>query len=269
MMRDLARGGMTMIVITHEMGFAREVADQWSSWRAGRSSRSARPSTSSPNREERTKLFRRRSSRPPPATAGARRRPSVGGERRGAGLRSEAPRVERGASIWYVPATNRTSMAASTPNSSTSRDQCVRRERPAGEQHIRCVEDQSIGTVERLVAGDERCDLVVGDAEAAPIATCSAHSATASTVGHAEDAQLAHSGRQHAALEEVGVERQEPLRQTGAAHEDADDVEVHRVEALARPRGAHRDRRGRAVPRTCRSAPRPTRRRATAQGRVA
>jgi ABC-type polar amino acid transport system ATPase subunit len=27
-MRDLARDGMTMIVVTHEMGFAREVADR-------------------------------------------------------------------------------------------------------------------------------------------------------------------------------------------------------------------------------------------------
>jgi ABC-type polar amino acid transport system ATPase subunit len=27
-MRDLARGGMTMLVATHEMGFAREVAQQ-------------------------------------------------------------------------------------------------------------------------------------------------------------------------------------------------------------------------------------------------
>jgi ABC-type polar amino acid transport system ATPase subunit len=27
-MRDLARGGMTMIVVTHEMGFAREVCDR-------------------------------------------------------------------------------------------------------------------------------------------------------------------------------------------------------------------------------------------------
>ncbi len=27
-MRDLAREGMTMIVVTHEMGFAREVADR-------------------------------------------------------------------------------------------------------------------------------------------------------------------------------------------------------------------------------------------------
>jgi polar amino acid transport system ATP-binding protein len=28
-MRDLARAGMTMLVVTHEMGFAREVADQF------------------------------------------------------------------------------------------------------------------------------------------------------------------------------------------------------------------------------------------------
>ena len=27
-MRDLARDGTTMIVVTHEMGFAREVSDQ-------------------------------------------------------------------------------------------------------------------------------------------------------------------------------------------------------------------------------------------------
>ncbi|GAO74743.1 ABC transporter [Meiothermus ruber H328] len=27
-MRDLARGGMTMLVVTHEMGFAKEVADR-------------------------------------------------------------------------------------------------------------------------------------------------------------------------------------------------------------------------------------------------
>jgi ABC-type polar amino acid transport system ATPase subunit len=27
-MRDLARSGMTMIVVTHEMGFAREVCDR-------------------------------------------------------------------------------------------------------------------------------------------------------------------------------------------------------------------------------------------------
>jgi polar amino acid transport system ATP-binding protein len=27
-MKQLAKGGMTMVVVTHEMGFAREVADQ-------------------------------------------------------------------------------------------------------------------------------------------------------------------------------------------------------------------------------------------------
>ena len=27
-MRELARGGMTMVVVTHEMGFARDVADR-------------------------------------------------------------------------------------------------------------------------------------------------------------------------------------------------------------------------------------------------
>ena len=27
-MRDLAQGGMTMVVVTHEMGFAREVSDR-------------------------------------------------------------------------------------------------------------------------------------------------------------------------------------------------------------------------------------------------
>ena len=31
-MRDLARSGMTMIVVTHEIGFAREVATRSSSW---------------------------------------------------------------------------------------------------------------------------------------------------------------------------------------------------------------------------------------------
>ena len=31
-MRELAADGMTMIVVTHEMGFAREVGDTPSSW---------------------------------------------------------------------------------------------------------------------------------------------------------------------------------------------------------------------------------------------
>ena len=48
-MRDLARDGMTMLVVTHEMQFAREVGDRSSSWtrgdrRAGRACRRPRPS---------------------------------------------------------------------------------------------------------------------------------------------------------------------------------------------------------------------------------
>ncbi len=49
-MRDLATEGMTMMVVTHEMGFAREVGDSWSSWTAASSSRRATPSTSSTGR---------------------------------------------------------------------------------------------------------------------------------------------------------------------------------------------------------------------------
>ena len=57
-MKDLARDGMTMIVVTHEMGFAREVADRPCSWPTARSSRSALPEHFfyEPGRE-RTKLF--------------------------------------------------------------------------------------------------------------------------------------------------------------------------------------------------------------------
>ena len=33
-MRKLASDGMTMVVVTHEMGFAREVATSWCSWTA-------------------------------------------------------------------------------------------------------------------------------------------------------------------------------------------------------------------------------------------
>ena len=47
-MRDLARSGMTMVVVTHELGFAREVADTSCSWtrahrRAGPPVGGARP----------------------------------------------------------------------------------------------------------------------------------------------------------------------------------------------------------------------------------
>ena len=34
-MQRLAAEGMTMVVVTHEMGFAREVGDRWSSWTDG------------------------------------------------------------------------------------------------------------------------------------------------------------------------------------------------------------------------------------------
>ncbi len=46
-MRDLAASGMTMIVVTHELGFAREVAERRrSSWTRARSSSAARPARS-------------------------------------------------------------------------------------------------------------------------------------------------------------------------------------------------------------------------------
>ena len=54
-MRDLARDGMTMLVVTHEMQFAREVGDHLSSWTKGESSRRASLPTSS--------IVRRRSGR--------------------------------------------------------------------------------------------------------------------------------------------------------------------------------------------------------------
>jgi polar amino acid transport system ATP-binding protein len=42
-MRELARGGMTMIVVTHEMGFAREVADRVLFFDQGRIAHDAPP----------------------------------------------------------------------------------------------------------------------------------------------------------------------------------------------------------------------------------
>lgn len=42
-MRSLARGGMTMIVVTHEMGFAREVADRVMFFDQGRIAHDAPP----------------------------------------------------------------------------------------------------------------------------------------------------------------------------------------------------------------------------------
>ncbi len=49
-MRELAKDGMTMVVVTHEMGFAREVADRVVMMDEGGSSRRGRRSTSSSRR---------------------------------------------------------------------------------------------------------------------------------------------------------------------------------------------------------------------------
>ena len=57
-MRELAQGGMTMIVVTHEMGFAREVADRMIFMDEGQIVEEAIPDIFFNNpREERTKLF--------------------------------------------------------------------------------------------------------------------------------------------------------------------------------------------------------------------
>ncbi len=57
-MKDLARGGMTMMVVTHEMGFAREVADRVVFMEAGQIVEVGTPEHffTAP-REDRTKLF--------------------------------------------------------------------------------------------------------------------------------------------------------------------------------------------------------------------
>ncbi len=57
-MKDLARGGMTMMVVTHEMGFAREVADRIIFMDSGEIVESGTPEHFFTNpTEERTKLF--------------------------------------------------------------------------------------------------------------------------------------------------------------------------------------------------------------------
>ena len=57
-MRDLARDGMTMLVVTHEMGFAREVADTLVFMDEGRIVEAGRPPRGADNpRHERTKAF--------------------------------------------------------------------------------------------------------------------------------------------------------------------------------------------------------------------
>ena len=59
--RELAAGGMTMLIATHEMGFARDVAHRVCFLDAGGSSRRARRSRSSARpREERTQQFLQR-----------------------------------------------------------------------------------------------------------------------------------------------------------------------------------------------------------------
>jgi general L-amino acid transport system ATP-binding protein len=57
-MRELAHGGMTMIVVTHEMGFAREVADRVIFMDGGQIVEAAPPAEFFSNpKEDRTKLF--------------------------------------------------------------------------------------------------------------------------------------------------------------------------------------------------------------------
>jgi polar amino acid transport system ATP-binding protein len=57
-MRGLARDGMTMVVVTHEMGFAREVADKLVFMDGGSIVEAGDPREVLANpRHERTKLF--------------------------------------------------------------------------------------------------------------------------------------------------------------------------------------------------------------------
>ena len=57
-MRELARGGMTMVVVTHEMGFARDVADRAILFSDGYIIEEGTPSELFDNpKEERTKDF--------------------------------------------------------------------------------------------------------------------------------------------------------------------------------------------------------------------
>jgi ABC-type polar amino acid transport system ATPase subunit len=60
--RDLAQSGMTMLVVTHEMQFAREVGDRLIFMDDGRIVEEGRPANVLDNpREERTQKFLRRS----------------------------------------------------------------------------------------------------------------------------------------------------------------------------------------------------------------
>ena len=78
-MKELARSGMTMIVVTHEMGFARRWPTGWCSWPTARSSRWAPRSTSSttPPRSAPRRSSARSLTPPPPRGGG----PPPGGGR--------------------------------------------------------------------------------------------------------------------------------------------------------------------------------------------
>ena len=80
-MSDLADDGMTMIVVTHEMGFAREVADRSPSWTAASSSRPATPARYSPTRSTsgRRRSCRRCCDGHPPALERLLQRPTYSG----------------------------------------------------------------------------------------------------------------------------------------------------------------------------------------------
>jgi general L-amino acid transport system ATP-binding protein len=57
-MRELATSGMTMIVVTHEMGFAKEVADRMMMFDEGNIVEEGTPEQMfSDTQQERTKLF--------------------------------------------------------------------------------------------------------------------------------------------------------------------------------------------------------------------
>ena len=60
-MKKLASEGMTMVVVTHEMGFAREVADSWCSWTPASSWNAASRATCSATRNTnaRRRFFQR------------------------------------------------------------------------------------------------------------------------------------------------------------------------------------------------------------------
>ena len=62
MIRELAAGGMTMVIATHEMGFARDIADRVCFLDAGVVARggSAGVSSSASPREPRTRQFLQR-----------------------------------------------------------------------------------------------------------------------------------------------------------------------------------------------------------------